>query len=102
VFDSRSGLDADFVRAEAMVKEKSSSTSSAIALNLGGAAVPIKEVDFAVSIRTARADVQPTIGANAGVAIADGACDIGQRDTRWDAGHRSQQKIILRAVRFQV
>ena len=59
-------------------------------------------MDLAIGSGITRAHVQPSIGANSGMAIADGASRVRHHYSGRDGIDGGQQEIILGAVRLEV
>lgn len=102
MLDARAGADADMTGCgRTTVDEECGGTSRTVARDLSHASVGVEQADFTVGIVNRSGDMQPPVGANSGMAVADGARQIGGRNSRRHIGSGGQQKIILRAVGFE-
>ena len=102
-FDAGAGADADDSGGVAVANEEGGGAARAVARHLGDAAVGVVELDGAFGIGVAGGiDEHPAIGADAGVAVADGAREGG---VVTGGGVRrvmtpGEEKIVFGAVGF--
>ncbi len=88
-------------RGDAPMDDECGGAPGAVARDFGHAAVGVEQPDFGISIAGGHGEVKPAIGADAGVAVANGARQLGGRNSRRQVGNHRQKKIILRAVCFE-
>src|SRR5438477_6500931 len=101
VLETGARADSNVRARESLMNEKSGRASGAVARDLGDTAIGVEQANFAIRALAASRDLQPTVGSDACMAIADCAGQLRQRRIRWKIGSRGQQKIILRPVRFE-